>query len=116
VRLRAHVIIRGQFVKAGTEIPEADLPRAFLKYREGGPPIPGLREGPDHNSRLILEVSENACQPSESEAPVFGRRYFLRGRRFVRADYVQPRPRELIFKWDGMDFVCCGIIPDPTPR
>jgi hypothetical protein len=30
----------------------------------------------------------------------------------VRADREKPRPRELIFKWDGMDFVCCGMVPD----
>jgi hypothetical protein len=46
------------------------------------------------------------------EAPVFGACYFQRGGRYVRAVSERPRPRELIFNWDGMDFVCCGIVPD----
>jgi hypothetical protein len=46
VRLRADCIIAGQFIKAGTPIPDQDVPKAFLKYREGGPPIAGLRELP----------------------------------------------------------------------
>jgi hypothetical protein len=35
-----------------------------------------------------------------------------RGGRYVRADREKPRPRELIFKWDGMDFVCCGMVSE----
>jgi hypothetical protein len=37
---------------------------------------------------MIREMTANG------EAPIFNARYFQRGRR--------PRPRELIFKWDGM--------------
>jgi hypothetical protein len=193
VRLRAHVIIAGQFIKAGTPIPDGDVPKAFLKYREGGPPIPGLAElpllqeqdgrsgnsnggwvavegadtetlrGPElKNKRAYLRLKarrevdpalreehlaslrqcyqrrkakagKQGAQPAQTivesgqdspapslpiemtfngEAPIFGARYFQRGGRYVCADSERPRSRELIFKWDGMDFVCCGMVPD----
>ena len=192
MRLRAHAIIAGQFIKAGTPIPDQDVPKAFLKYREGGPPIAGLRELPplEQNGRpangngqwvavegadsevlqghdlknkraylrlkarmevdpalreehlaslrqcyqrrkakagkqgaqptqTIVESGQDSPAPSlpiemtvNGEAPVFGARYFQRGGRYMRADSERPRPRELIFKWDGMDFVCCGMVPD----
>ena len=195
MRLRAHAIIAGQFIKAGTPIPDQDVPKAFLKYREGGPPIAGLRELPpleqngrpvngngqwvavegadsealqghdlknkraylrlkarmeadpalreehlaslrqcyqkrkarggkqrDRPAQTTMGSTEDPSPPPSqpppitmtvnAEVPVFGRRYFQRGGRYVRADREKPRPRELIFKWDGMDFVCCGMVPD----
>jgi hypothetical protein len=55
VRLRAHAIIQGQFIQAGTPIPDEIVPKAFLKYREGGPSITGLRELPplEQNGRPV---------------------------------------------------------------
>jgi hypothetical protein len=199
VRLRAHAIIEGRFVEAGTPIPDAELPKAFLKYREGGPPIAGLLELPplEQNGRppnsngqwvavegadaetmsghdlknkraylhlnarmevdpalreehlaslrrcyqkrkaragkkparpaqtTLVEGADDSSLPSSQllplemtgngEAPVLGARYFQRGGRYVRANRVRPRPRELVFKWDGIDFVCCGTVPDSAP-
>jgi hypothetical protein len=191
VRLRAHAIIQGQFIQAGTPIPDEIVPKAFLKYREGGPSIAGVRELPplEQNGRPVngngqwvavegadsevlqghdlknkraylrlkarMEVDpvlreehlaslrqcyqrrkakagKQGAQPAQTiveseqdspapppiemtfngEAPVFGARYFQRGGRYVRANSERARPRELIFKWDGMDFVCCGMVSD----